>query len=71
MESGGEVVVDEVAAVCDSRDHVDTVGQDETNTTEETSEDQRGGEKDEGEYQHCPVVPKSRREGGRRSAVVH
>ena len=49
MRGGGKVVIDVEAAVGDSSDHVDTVGQDEPNTAEETSEEERRGEKDKGE----------------------
>ena len=57
MRGGGKVVIDVEAAVGDSGDHVDTVGQDEPDTAEETSEEERRGEKDKGEDQHDPVVP--------------
>ena len=50
-------MVDEVATVNYSREHVDTVGQDETHTTEETSQHKRRGEEDEGENEHSPIVP--------------
>ena len=57
MRGGGEVVMDIVTAVGDPGEHVDTVSKDEANTAEETSEEERGGEKDKGKDQHGPVVP--------------
>lgn len=49
--------MDIVEAVSYSGDHVDTVGQDEANTTQVSSEDERRGEKDKREYHHGSVVP--------------
>ena len=57
MRGGGEVAVDVETAVGDPSEHVDTVGQDEPNAAEKTSEEERGAEEDEGEHQHDPVVP--------------
>lgn len=57
MRGGGEIAMDEVETVSYPSEHVDAVGQDEANTAEVPSEDERGGEKDKREDHHGSVVP--------------
>ena len=57
MRGGGEVATDVVATVGYPGEHVDTVGQNEANAAQVSSEDERGGEKDRGEDQHSSIVP--------------
>ena len=49
--------MDVVAAVGYPGEHVDTVGQDEADTAQVPSEDERGGEKDKREDHHSSIVP--------------
>ena len=49
VRGGGEIAMNVETTVGDPSEHIDTVSKDEPNTTKETSEEERGGQKHKGE----------------------